>query len=432
MTMMTFPVPEWIQTKLLDSLMDALDAESASGDGVDHQSDLALQPEPGGAQGQNEQPRELESPNHLRIQQEEEECEQEPAPDPRVRPQFNSPVANTERNTIWGIGVWKKWCKDKAITEDILNMTEDIINSHMAKFVQEARQTDGSEYSASSLQGIVVAIQRFLRENNRPSVSFFNKSNPTFEHLRAKRDAKLDELRQSSACNELEKEQPAPTEVESKLWEDETFSRSTAPGLTKVVMWYIFKLFGVESAAQHRKLETSQFTFGGTADESGEYLQFTRLKSDTRKRKQSEPSVVKIPAKPDLREKCAVSCFKYYLSLIPETGYFYRQPRGDSNPAKYSKTRLGIHNLEKHLRDLKRRCTPEPSSTQVRPPLAECDLPDDPDLRPPPAKRTTHHDHGSNKENVSLIQTDPYTHLHRIINNGHIENVSIVYNMCQQ
>ncbi len=51
-----------LQTEFLDSLMafdftqlDSLD-ESASGDGVDHdQPDL--QPEPGGTQGQNEQPR---------------------------------------------------------------------------------------------------------------------------------------------------------------------------------------------------------------------------------------------------------------------------------------------------------------------------------------------------------------------------------------
>ncbi len=217
-------------------------------------------------------------------------------------------------------------------------MTEDRINSHMAKFVQEARQMNGSEYSASSLQGIVDAIQRFLRENNLPSVSFFDKSSPTFELLRAKLDAKLDELRKSGAC---EKEQPAPTEVERKLWEDKTFSQSTASGLTNAVMWYNFKLFGVESAARHNKLETSQFTFWGTADE---YLQFSRLKSDTRKRKQSEPSVVNIPAKPDLGEKCAVSCFKYYLTLI-ETGRFYHRPRRDSNPAKYFKTPLGIHKL---------------------------------------------------------------------------------------
>ena len=43
----------------------------------------------------------------------------------------------------------------------------------------------------------------------------------------------------------------------------------------------------------------------------------------------------KIYADQSLRERCIVSCFERYLSLIPKNGPFYSRPIGD-NPPRYS------------------------------------------------------------------------------------------------
>ncbi len=68
------------------------------------------------------------------------------------------------------------------------------INNHMARFVQEVRRKDGKEYPASSLNNIVAAVQRHLRENKRPEINFYDQRNPIFDLLRKSLDAKMKEL----------------------------------------------------------------------------------------------------------------------------------------------------------------------------------------------------------------------------------------------
>ena len=82
--------------------------------------------------------------------------------------------ANTKRTTNWGYRVWTDWCKAKNTQENIGDMEKSMMNDALARFVQEARRKDGKEYPASSLHNIVAAIQRYLRENGRPEVSFFD------------------------------------------------------------------------------------------------------------------------------------------------------------------------------------------------------------------------------------------------------------------
>ena len=63
------------------------------------------------------------------------------------------------------------------------------INSYLARFVQEAKRKDGKNYPASSVNNIVAAIQRYLRENGRPEINFYDKNDPTFDLLRKSIDA---------------------------------------------------------------------------------------------------------------------------------------------------------------------------------------------------------------------------------------------------
>ncbi len=72
-------------------------------------------------------------------------------------------------------------------------MPETDINNHMARFVQEVRRKDGKEYPASSLNNIVAAVQRHLRENKRPEINFYDQRNPIFDLLRKSLDARIGE-----------------------------------------------------------------------------------------------------------------------------------------------------------------------------------------------------------------------------------------------
>ena len=74
----------------------------------------------------------------------------------------------------WGYKVWLEWCKARNIDESILTMDERNINELMARFVQEVRRKDGNEYPPSSLNCVVSAVQRYLRENGCPAVCFYD------------------------------------------------------------------------------------------------------------------------------------------------------------------------------------------------------------------------------------------------------------------
>ncbi len=73
--------------------------------------------------------------------------------------------AKTKKSTNWGMNVWREWTNCRGVGSDIVSMPVTDINNHMARFVQEVRRKDGKEYPASSLNNIVAAVQRHLREN---------------------------------------------------------------------------------------------------------------------------------------------------------------------------------------------------------------------------------------------------------------------------
>ena len=70
--------------------------------------------------------------------------------------------------------IFLEWCEERSIETPVFDMREDELNRHIARFVHEVVKKDGNTpYSPNSLYQIVVSIQRFLRENRRPEVSFF-------------------------------------------------------------------------------------------------------------------------------------------------------------------------------------------------------------------------------------------------------------------
>lgn len=105
-------------------------------------------------------------------------------------------------------------------------------------------------------------------------------------------------------------------------------------------------MFGLRAADEHRELEVSQFSIG--SDENGKYLRFLgrtckNWQGGLHQRK-IEPKDLKIYAKTELGERCAVSIFEFYLSLIPSDGPFYRRPL-TGTPARYSTQVIGINKL---------------------------------------------------------------------------------------
>lgn len=242
--------------------------------------------------------------------------------------------------------VWLEWCQCRNISESILDIEERQINELMAQFVQEVRRKDGKEYPPGSITSIVSAVQRFLRENGRPAVSFYDEKNDIYDLLRKSMDAKLKELTRKGIGCYKKHAQPVTQAMEQELWEKKIFGTETAQALTNVVFWYSSKMYGLRAADEHRQLDVSQFSIG--SNENGKYLRFMgrnckNWQGGLHQRK-IEPKDLKIYAKPELEERCAVSIFEMYLNLIPPEGPFYRRPLPGS-PAKYSIQVIGVNKL---------------------------------------------------------------------------------------
>ena len=105
----------------------------------------------------------------------------------------------------------------------------------MAQFVKEARRKDKSKYIPSSLMQLVAAIQRYLNENGRPEVRFFEEKDPTYLLLRNSLDTKMKELTSKGYGCSKKSAQPITPDMEDQLWEKEIFTRKTGKGLINFV-----------------------------------------------------------------------------------------------------------------------------------------------------------------------------------------------------
>ena len=104
-------------------------------------------------------------------------------------------------------------------------------------------------------------------------------------------------------------------------------------------MWsfgiYTCKLFGLRAADEHKRLEVSQFFVGD--EETGHCLRFVgksckKWHRGLNQRKVEAQDLKILYADPSLGSRCAVSCFEFYLSLIPSSGQLYHRAIGDHPP----------------------------------------------------------------------------------------------------
>ena len=159
-------------------------------------------------------------------------------------------------------------------------------------------------------------------------------------------DAKLKMLVSKGNDGLPKQAQPISPQMESELWQKKIFSRETGEALTNVVFWYSSKMFVLRAADEYKELEVSQFSIA--TDERGKFIRYVGRTCKNWQgglhHRNIEPNDLKIYPKPELGERCAVSLFQYYLSLIPTVGYFSRRPLIGS-PARYSVQVVGKNRL---------------------------------------------------------------------------------------
>ena len=209
---------------------------------------------------------------------------------------------NTKLSTCWAHSVWKSWSNIRGITQPLQEIPAKELNEFLSRFVLEARRQDDSPYPATSLYQLVCGLQRYLRDNGRPEVVFFDEKQPNFDRARKALDARMKELTSQGVGVAKKCAQPLTSEQENELWEKGIFSIHTAEGLLNAVFWYACKCFGLRGGDEHRSLMREQFSID--IDSVGRHLRFIGRSSKNvqggLKQRQVQTKGFKIYAKPSL------------------------------------------------------------------------------------------------------------------------------------
>ena len=158
------------------------------------------------------------------------------------------------------------------MNQAIESMPDNDINTLMTQFMHEVKRRDGKDYPASSLNNIVAAIQRHLKESGCPEVNFYDKNKAAIELLHKSLDAMMKARASYGVGIVMKQAQPITPEMENILWDKVIFSLETSRGLLNVVFWYSCKIVGLHAADEHKRLEVFQFIFGHY--ETGHFLRF--------------------------------------------------------------------------------------------------------------------------------------------------------------
>ena len=131
-----------------------------------------------------------------------------------------------------------------------LNPSE--LASQLSSFIFEVRKKDGSEFLPDTLLHIVSGIQRFLRNNGKPSIDIYE--DVEFADFRSCLDSEMKRLQSSGLGSQKRKAQLLSLEEEELLWRKGLLGDGNPQALvgTMVVMNGIY--FALRSGSEYRQL----------------------------------------------------------------------------------------------------------------------------------------------------------------------------------
>lgn len=143
---------------------------------------------------------------------------------------------------------------------DILTNTNEELNKWLAKFVVEVRKKEeaGKCYPPNSLYQLCCGLQRFLRNNGRPSLNIFEDC--LFKHFQDSLDSEMKQLTSLGVGANVKEAQAFTIEQEDKLWNLNLLGNKSAKVLLDTMVFLIGKNFALRSGQEHRNLKFSQLT----------------------------------------------------------------------------------------------------------------------------------------------------------------------------
>ncbi|XP_046559097.1 uncharacterized protein LOC124268121 [Haliotis rubra] len=176
----------------------------------------------------------------------------------------------TNRNTVWGVKLFREWLQERGYPSDFENFDAQALNTYLRSFYAEVRNGRGEMYSKSTFVGLRAAINRHLRSppyerdiNIMNDKDFHTTNNVFISMVRKMKKEGLDKTKHHAAI-------PA-TELAMIR---ESFDLSLPVGLFNKVWFDITLGFARRGNENQASLRSSSFQV--SVDEDGcEYIEMT-------------------------------------------------------------------------------------------------------------------------------------------------------------
>jgi hypothetical protein len=163
-------------------------------------------------------------------------------------------LTNTKKQTNWALCIFADWraCRisnANAGTElcpsDLLeNPNKEKLNHWLSLFVNEVRNTKGSQYPPRTIQQILAGLQRYLIEINPvDSYKFMDKKNSNFRDFHRACDSVYRQLHAGGVGVVVHHSKAFSVEEEDLFWNKGIMSDSNPVRLQRAVFFYVGKHF---------------------------------------------------------------------------------------------------------------------------------------------------------------------------------------------
>ena len=176
-------------------------------------------------------------------------------------------VPNTEKSTTWAVRVFEEWRKQRNTKEAEEKCPDNLLekpvahdlNYWLARFVVEARRSDGQPYPASTIYLLLAGLLRYARSKTRDCPNFMDKKDGRFYELSGTCESVARKLRVQGVGANVKHAQVVTPEEEDQLWNSGTIGIFNPKVLLRAVFFYVGKAFCLRGGAEQRSLKPSQF-----------------------------------------------------------------------------------------------------------------------------------------------------------------------------
>ncbi|XP_060603118.1 zinc finger MYM-type protein 2-like, partial [Ruditapes philippinarum] len=216
-------------------------------------------------------------------------------------------------------------------------MSNQQVDMVLSFFIAEVRNKQGKEYCPKTIYELVIALQHYLRSNDR-QVNLLESSD--FVKMRSVLDSRMKDLSRQGWGLNKKQTLIINAEQEDTLWGKRLLGNDTPQKLLDTMVFYMGLNFALRAGMEHRNLRIGPLTQIKlhTTPTGRRYLEYTEDVSKTYAgglyKKNVSPKVTRAYENDNQPGRCLVNLYLDYMSKRPENGKcdaFYLRPSKSGN-----------------------------------------------------------------------------------------------------